>query len=63
MSQSGREKIARELADTEAMRAADSLRKRMKDSGASPDEISDAVDAEFRRVYDETFAETMLGGS
>jgi hypothetical protein len=61
--QDGREKLARELADTEALRAAEQLRQRLRESGASEAEIERASDEEFRRVYDETYREALLGGS
>jgi hypothetical protein len=59
----GRERLARDLADTEALRASQVIRARMEASGASESEISEAADDEFRRVYDETFREALLGGS
>jgi hypothetical protein len=61
--QDGREKLARELADTEALRASESLRARLTTEGLGGREVAMACDEEFRRVYESTFAEAMLGGS
>jgi hypothetical protein len=63
LMQDGREKLARELADTEAMRAAEVLRVKLVGSEVDEAEIDRATDQEFRRVYDATLAEAMLGGS
>jgi hypothetical protein len=59
----GREILARELADTEALRAAEIVRAKLVAAGAPEAEIAKASDDEFRRVYDETFREALLGGS
>lgn len=58
-----REKLAREIADTEAVRAAEAVRSRLNAAGASEEEIAQASGDEFRRVYEETFREALLGGS
>jgi hypothetical protein len=59
----GRERFARELADTEALRAAEAVRAKLEAAGASSEKIAQASDDEFRRVYDETLSEALLGGS
>ena len=59
----GRERFARELADTEALRAAEAIRAKLEAAGAPESEIAQASDDEFRRVYDETLREALLGGS
>lgn len=59
----GREKLARELADTEALRAAEGVRATLTAAGAAEEDVARASDDEFRRVYDETFREALLGGS
>jgi hypothetical protein len=59
----GREKLARELADTEALRASEIVRTKLKAAGTSETEIAEASNDEFRRVYDETLREALLGGS
>lgn len=52
-----REKLAREIADTEA------VRKKLEAAGASEAEIAQTSDDEFRRIYEQTFREALLGGS
>jgi hypothetical protein len=63
MSSDGRERLARELADTEAVRAAEIVRTKLEAQGASKEEIEQASGDEFRRVYEETFREALLGSS
>jgi len=58
----GREKLCRELADTEAVRAAKALRERLLARGTSPAEAEEAAEKEFLRVYEEVFEQAMLGG-